>query len=270
MWLGHSSYFIQINGKKILVDPVLSGKAMFLSSYEGSNVYTYDDIPDIDYLIITHDHWDHLDYKTVTRIKNRVGKVLTGLGTGAHLEYWGYPADKVVEHDWNETTILDQGFSVTALRTRHFSGRFRTRNSSLWAAFALFTPTKKIYIGGDSGYGDHFKETGDRFGPFDLAILDSGQYNEQWSRSHMFPEQTVQAAFDLKAKQLFGGHWGKFTLSIHTWDDPIIRLTAESRKRGMPLLHPMIGERVDLNSPAKFSRWWENVDKDQKIDVSQK
>jgi L-ascorbate metabolism protein UlaG (beta-lactamase superfamily) len=268
VWLGHSSYFMQIDGKKILVDPVLSGKAMVLSSYEGSDVYTYDDIPEIDYMIITHDHWDHLDYKTVTRIKNRVGKVLTGLGTGAHLEYWGYSADKVIEHDWDETTILEDGFSVTALRTRHFSGRFLTRNSSLWAAFAFFTPTKKIYIGGDTGYGDHFNETGERYGPFDLVILDSGQYNEQWSRSHMFPEQTVQAAFDLNAEKLFGGHWGKFTLSIHTWDDPIIRLYAESLKRGMPLIHPLIGERVDLNSTRQFSRWWESVDIEEARKVS--
>jgi len=270
VWLGHSSYFMQIDGKKILVDPVMSGRAMVLSSYKGSDVYTYDDIPEIDYLIITHDHWDHLDYKTVTKIKNRVGKVLTGLGTGAHLEYWGYSPEKVIEHDWDETTILEDGFSVTALRTRHFSGRFRTRNSSLWTAFALFTPTKKIYIGGDSGYDDHFKEAGERFGPFDLAILDSGQYNEQWSGSHMFPEQTVQAAFDLKAEKLFGGHWGKFTLSIHTWDDPIIRLAAESRKRGMPLIHPMIGERVDLNSPGQFSRWWEGVDREEAGSISKR
>lgn len=270
VWLGHSSYFMQINGKKILVDPVLSGKAMVLSSYKGSDVYTYDDIPEIDYLIITHDHWDHLDYKTVTAIKNRVGRVLTGLGTGEHLEYWGYSPDRVIEHDWNDTTILEEGFSVTALRTRHFSGRFRTRNSSLWTAFALITPTKKIYIGGDSGYDDHFKEAGKKFGSFDLAILECGQYNQQWSRNHMFPEQTVQATFDLNAKKLFGVHWGKFTLSIHTWDEPIIRLTAESTRRGMPLMHPMIGEYTDLNSDTQFSRWWEGVDRERAGSISKR
>jgi L-ascorbate metabolism protein UlaG (beta-lactamase superfamily) len=259
IWMGHSSYFMQINGKKILVDPVLSGRAMVLSSYEGSDVYTTDDIPDIDYLIITHDHWDHLDYKTVTALKKRVGKVLTGLGTGEHLEYWGYDPKIIIEHDWGESTYLEDGFSLTAVRAKHFSGRFRTRNSSLWTSFALLAPGMKIFIGGDSGYDSHFKEAGEKFGPFDLAILECGQYNAQWSYNHMFPEQTVQAAIDLKAKNLFGVHWGKFTLSIHPWDEPIIRLVKEASEKKVKIIHPMIGEKAGLNSSETFSKWWEGI-----------
>jgi len=117
----------------------------------------------------------------------------------------------------------------------------------------------KIFIGGDSGYDSHFKEAGDKLGPFDLAILECGQYNQQWSRNHMFPEQTVQAAIDLKAKKLFGGHWGKFTLSIHPWDEPIIRLLKEASEKNVKTMHPMIGEKAGLNSSETFSRWWEGI-----------
>jgi L-ascorbate metabolism protein UlaG (beta-lactamase superfamily) len=259
VWMGHSSYYLQVSGKKILVDPVFSGSAFIVSAFPGTDVYTPEDIPPLDYLVITHDHWDHLDYETVVALKDKAAKVLTGLGTGAHLEYWGYAPDKIIEHDWNETTDLGGGFFVTAVTTPHFSGRFLSRNKSLWAAFVLVTPDRRIFIGGDSGYGDHFADTGRRFGPFDLAILECGQYNEKWSDIHMFPEDTAQASLDLNAKKLFPVHWGKFVLSVHAWDESIIRLYAECSRRGITLLHPILGDAARFDEEETFPRWWEGL-----------
>ncbi|WP_018616454.1 MBL fold metallo-hydrolase [Segetibacter koreensis] len=263
VWFGHSSYFLQIDGKKILVDPVFSGNAspvkFTTKSFKGSDVYTTDDIPVIDYLFITHDHWDHLDYETIIKLKPKVKKVITGLGVGAHLERWGLDENIIIEKDWNEEVILDQGFIVNTTSARHFSGRGFKRNGALWMSFVLTTPTMKVFLGGDSGYDTHFKNIGETFGPFDLAILECGQYNEYWKYIHMMPEEAVQAALDLKAKVLIPVHWSKFSLALHDWDDSIKRVIRESEKRNMPLINPMIGEEVDLKATGTFTSWWEKV-----------
>ncbi len=219
VWFGHSSYFLQIDGKKILVDPVLSGSASPVKfttrSFKGSDIFTADDIPAIDYLFITHDHWDHLDYKTIIQLKTKIKKIITGLGTGAHLERWGFDKSIIIEKDWNEEVVLDPGFTVNTTTARHFSGRGFKRNSALWMSFVLTTPGKRIFLGGDSGYDKHFKEIGNQFGPFDLAILECGQYNEYWKYIHMMPEEAVQATIDLNAKVLIPVHWSKFSLALH-------------------------------------------------------
>lgn len=264
VWFGHSSYFMQIGGKRILVDPVFSGHAspfsFMVKSFKGSDVYSPDDFPNIDYLFITHDHWDHLDYKTVLALKPKVGKVITSLGTGAHLEYWGFDPKNTIELDWNESAAPDPGFKVTATPARHFSGRKLKRNQAIWCSFVFKTPEKKIFIGGDSGYDTHFAAIGAEHGPFDLALLECGQYNTYWKYIHMMPEQTVQAAIDLKAKTLMPVHWGKFALSLHAWDEPIERVTAEAERRNFPVIHPLIGEVVDLNGPGPSAKWWQGMD----------
>jgi len=263
VWFGHSSYFMQIDGKKILVDPVLSGHSSPLSfmvkSFKGSDVYSPENFPEIDYLVITHDHWDHLDYKTVLKLKPKVGRIITGLGVGSHLEYWGFDPKKIIELDWNEQIFPDSGFVVTATPGRHFTGRGFKRNQSLWCSFVLQTPNKKIFIGGDSGYDTHFKKIGAEHGPFDLAILECGQYNEYWKYIHMMPEQTVQAAIDLKAKTLMPVHWAKFALAYHAWDESILRVTKEASRLNVPVIHPMIGEEVDLNSFGVQTEWWKGI-----------
>jgi L-ascorbate metabolism protein UlaG (beta-lactamase superfamily) len=263
VWFGHSSYFMQINRKTILVDPVFSGNASPLRnttrSFPGTDIYSVADLPFIDYLFLTHDHWDHLDYKTIVKLKSKVNRVITSLGVGAHLRYWGYDQIAVEEMDWNQQLNLDPGFTVNAITARHFSGRGFKRNGTLWASFILTTPGKKIFIGGDSGYDRHFMESGNQFGPFDLAILEDGQYNENWKYIHMTPEETVQAAIDLKAKSLFPVHWAKFSLSIHPWDEPIIRIKKEALRKNMPLIHPRIGEAVDLDIFQPFDSWWESI-----------
>ncbi len=262
VWFGHSSYFIQVDGKKLLVDPVLSGHASPISfttkSYQGTNRYSPEELPEIDYLFISHDHWDHLDYHTVTKLK--VKKIITGLGTGAHFERWGFDPAMIIEIDWNEEARLDEGFYIHTFPARHFSGRGLTRNKSIWLSFVLITPTLKIFIGGDSGYDTHFIDIGKAYGPFDLAILECGQYNHYWKYIHMMPEETAQAALDLQAKLLLPVHWAKFSLGLHSWDEPIIRVTQACKEKNIPVIHPMIGEPVNLNHPAKTLRWWEGID----------
>lgn len=263
VWFGHSSYYLQLNGKKILVDPVLGGSASPVRfttlAFTGTDVYTTDDIPPIDYLFITHDHWDHLDYETILKMKHKVGKIITGLGTGAHLEHWGFDTGMIIEKDWNESAILDPGFIVNFSPARHFSGRGFSRNGSLWMSFVFTTPGKKIYIGGDSGYDTHFAKIGNDHGPFDLVILECGQYNEYWKYIHMMPEEVVLAAIDLKAKKLMPVHWSKFSLALHDWDDPIIRVTKEATLKNMPIVYPIIGEAVFLGKDEIFNNWWEQV-----------
>lgn len=263
VWFGHSSYFMQLDGKRILVDPVFSGYASPVSfttkSFKGADIYDVEDFPGIDYLFITHDHWDHLDYQTVVKLEAKVGKVITGLGTGSHLEYWGFAPGKIIEMDWNETMKLDDGFLVHAAPARHFAGRMFKRNKSLWMSFVFLPPTKKIYIGGDSGYDTHFAEIGKQHGPFDLAILECGQYNAYWKYIHMMPEEVIQAGIDLGAKSILPVHWAKFSLALHEWDEPIKRVVAEGARKAVKVIHPLIGEKVDLDGKMIFNKWWETV-----------
>ena len=261
VWFGHSSYFLQIDGKKILVDPVFSGNAspfsFMVKSFNGSDVYKPEEMPGIDYLLITHDHWDHLDDETVRKLT--VGKVITGLGTGAHLERWGFNSEQIIELDWDERAVLESGLMVTATPGRHFSGRGLKRNQSLWCSFVLDTPSKKIFIGGDSGYDSHFVKIGNEHGPFDLALLECGQYNVYWKYIHMMPEQTVQAAIDLQARTFMPVHWAKFALAYHAWDESIDRVTKEAGRLGIPIVHPMIGEELNLNDFGGHKQWWKGL-----------
>ena len=263
VWFGHSSYFMQLDGKTILVDPVLSGSASPVKfttrSFKGSDVYSADDIPDIDFLFISHDHWDHLDYDTIIRLKSKIKKIITGLGVGEHLEHWGFEKDRIVEKDWNEEINLGEGFIVNTAPARHFSGRSLKRNTSLWMSYVLRTPSMKIFLGGDSGYDQHFREVGNEFGPFDLAILENGQYGKNWKYIHMMPEEVVQAAQDLRAKTLLPVHWSKFSLSIHAWDEPMIRIVKEANRQNVKLLTPMIGEMINLEEGNNNTQWWETV-----------
>jgi L-ascorbate metabolism protein UlaG (beta-lactamase superfamily) len=265
VWFGHSSYFMQIDGKIILVDPVFSGAASPVSfttkSFKGTDRYSVVDIPDIDYLFLSHDHWDHVDYETLKQLQPRIGKVICGLGVGAHLEHWGFDTAKIQEKDWYDSVEMEAGFQAWATPARHFSGRGFSRNKSLWLSYVLQTPSFKIYIGGDSGFGSHFEEIGKKYGPFDLAILENGQYDKSWKYIHMMPNEVLQAAQDLKAERLFPVHSSKFALGNHSWDDPLKRITEYNKKIQLPLVTPIIGELVDLdNAEQAFIAWWEKAD----------
>lgn len=264
VWFGHSSYFMQIDGKRFLVDPVFSGNASPLpgtvTAFKGANDYTVDDLPTIDYLFISHDHYDHLDYETIVALKSKVKKVICGLGVGGHFERWGYPTAKIIEKDWNETIVLEDGFKVHTTPARHFSGRGFSKNNTLWLSYVLQTPNIKVYIGGDSGYDTHFAKIGEQFGPIDFAILENGQYNLAWEAIHMLPEQVLKAAQDLNAKRVFPVHSSKFKLAMHSWDEPLEKLSTLSKAAHLPLVTPMIGEVVNLNDSTQvFKEWWKDV-----------
>jgi L-ascorbate metabolism protein UlaG (beta-lactamase superfamily) len=264
VWFGHSSYFIQVDGKRILVDPVLSGAAspvrFTTKSFNGSDVYSTDDIPEIDYLFLTHDHWDHLDHDTIIKLNPKIKKIITSLGVGQHLEHWGFATDRFIETQWQDETDLDQGFKVITTTARHFSGRGFKRAQALWSSFVFITPTQKIFIGGDSGYDNHFEAIGNQYGPFDLVILECGQYNNYWKYIHSMPEETAQIAVELKAKKLLPVHWAKFALSMHDWDEPIKRVSIAAAEKNMSVLTPMIGEAVYWQDDTiKQIAWWENL-----------
>jgi L-ascorbate metabolism protein UlaG (beta-lactamase superfamily) len=265
VWFGHSSYFMQLDGKTFLVDPVFSGGASPIKAttraFKGTDVYSVSDFPEIDFLFISHDHYDHLDYETIIDLKPKVKKIVTGLGTGEHFDRWGFDLKIVEERDWNEKIDLSNGFTAYTVPARHFSGRTFSRNKALWTSFVLQTPSNKIFIGGDSGYDTHFAKIGETYGAFDLVILENGQYDKNWKYIHMMPEEVVQAAKDLKAKRLFPVHSSKFALGNHPWDEPLNRVSAAAEKEKISIITPILGEKVDLKDTSKvFSKWWVGVE----------
>jgi len=263
VWFGHSSYLIHINKKNILVDPVFCGHASPFSftakSFPGTDAYTVDDMPEIDVLLLTHDHYDHLDHETVVKLQHKTKHICTSLGVASHLVYWGLDKNTITEFDWWDSQSFDDYLTITAAPARHFSGRSFTRNKTLWSSFILQTAGYNIYIGGDSGYDTHFKTIGQKFGPFNIALLECGQYNAAWPYIHMMPEQTVQAAIDLNAGVLLPVHWSKFSLSLHPWAEPIARVTAKAKELNMPIATPLIGEPVIIGETLPTEKWWERV-----------
>ncbi|CAK7042104.1 MAG: putative protein [Desulfovibrio sp.] len=267
IWLGHSSYFIQLSGKKILVDPIFSDHGApfpFLNkTFPGTDLYAAADMPEIDYLLISHDHWDHLDYPTVTALMPKVKTAVMPLGVGAHFEHWGYPKSKLQEADWNTELRFENELSIHVLPARHFSGRSLTRNKSLWAGFVLETPEKRIFLSGDSGYGPHIEEIAAQFkdsGGFDLVAIDGGQYDPRWPLMHMTPEQAAQSAEELGTRAFLLAHVGRFSIAAHPWDEPFERAVEASRNRPFRLLTPKIGEPILLDDQEQqFSSWWQGI-----------
>lgn len=249
VWFGHSSYLMNLSGKKVLVDPVFyKGSPVEFANkmFLGTDIYKPVDMPDIDYLVVSHDHWDHLDYEVVTEMKPRVKKVVTALGVGEHFEYWGYPVEKIVELDWWEFADLEEGFRVTATPARHFSGRELHENKTFWASFVFKSPKRMVWIGGDSGYGPHYAKIGKEFPDIDLAIMENGQYNKDWSQVHTMPEYLGKEMIELDAKRYLTVHHSKFSLSKHPYYEPLENAKRAARESGKPVLMPQIGEVMYL------------------------
>jgi L-ascorbate metabolism protein UlaG (beta-lactamase superfamily) len=261
IWFGHSSYLIKSKNFTILVDPVMQGHAsplaMFGKPFEGSDVYTIKDLPPIDLVLLTHDHYDHLHYESVKKLASAAKYFVTSLGVGSHLEAWGVPSEKITELDWWESASITNDIEFTATPARHFSGRSFVRGKTLWSAFVLKLHGHQLFLGGDSGYENHFKEIGKRFGSFDIALLECGQYGINWPYIHMLPEQAVIAAKELNAKILMPVHWAKFELSVHPWHEPINRATKFAEENNQRVTTPLIGEPVVLGSSYPNKRWWE-------------
>ncbi|SHL02085.1 L-ascorbate metabolism protein UlaG, beta-lactamase superfamily [Selenomonas ruminantium] len=265
VWMGHSTFFLQLGGRRILIDPVFSSYAspvFFINkAFPGSNIYTAADMPEIDVLAISHDHWDHLDYPTVMALKPKIKNIVCPLGVGEYFEQWGFDLSIIHEEDWDTEIRLADDFSVHILPSQHFSGRFLRRNPTLWCGMAFVTPVRKVYYTGDGGYGEHFKAIGQKFGGFDLMLGENGQYNMAWHAIHMLPEETAQAAVDVGARILLPAHGGKFALSRHPWQEPYRELTRFSQGREYKMLTPEIGEvaYLDSGSTQNFGPWWEDM-----------
>lgn len=258
-WFGHSSYLLSIDGFKVLVDPVFSGYASPFSfgvrSFAGSDIYKPEDFNSIDLLILTHDHYDHLDYNTLLHLKGKVKQIVCSLGVSSHLLYWGFDRQRITELDWWQDKKINNEVIMTATPARHFSGRTFKRAQTLWSSFVLQTKHGNIFVGGDSGYDIHFKEINKAFGDFSLAFLECGQYNEKWPMIHMAPEQTAEAAMDLRAEMVVPVHWGKFALAYHPWTEPVKRLAVKARDYGLKLSTPLIGEEMNMLQ-AGYHEWW--------------
>ena len=239
VWFGHSSYLFCVNGKRYLVDPVLKPEwpsSMMLKAFKGTDIYRPNDLPDIDVLIVTHEHWDHMDYATLRDIRDRVKSVICPLGIADYLRYWGYKDEIITEMDWYEASG-----GITCLPSRHFSNRLLRRNQTLWASFMVEAGGRKVYIGGDGGYDKRFREIHEQFDSIDLALLENGQYNANWKYIHTMPEDLEKVIMDLQAKQVFTVHHNKFALSVHPWYEPENVVHNIAAKHNIRLLDAPIG-----------------------------
>jgi L-ascorbate metabolism protein UlaG (beta-lactamase superfamily) len=262
-WFGHSSYLLQVDGKTVLVDPVFhraSPIPLFGKPFPMSFDYDAHHFPEIDYLVLTHDHYDHLDHHFIKKLIPQVKQFIVSAGIEAHLILWGVKEDQIFALSWHQNKTFND-FNFTALPARHFSGRKFKRGETLWSSFALKTKSLNIYLGGDSGYDHHFNEIGENYGPFDLAILECGQYGKYWPNIHMTPEETYLAAKELNSKRLFPVHWAKFSLSTHSWKDPINLLIQTQKQDESPLeiITPQIGEVYNFTLPNYSKNWWEQI-----------
>ena len=219
--------------------------SVMMHPFKGTDIYSPDDMPEVDVLIITHEHWDHLDYATLRDLKDKVKHVVCPLGVAEYLEYWGYDPQNITEMDWYET-INYQLTTISCLPTRHFSNRLFKRNQTLWASFIVESGDRKVYIGGDGGYDGRFKEIYERFGSVDLALMENGQYNKDWANIHLMPKDLEQAILDLQPKQVFTVHHDKFSLAPHAWTEPDSVAYDIAERNAIRLLDQPIGTVVEF------------------------
>lgn len=260
-WFGHSAILLEIAGKKIFIDPML-GKSPAPHPWLGPKRYNpqlpmrADSLPYLDAVLISHDHYDHLDYSSIKKLKEKTGLFIVPLGVGAHLRSWDIQDERIVELDWWESAQLED-IKIVAAPARHFSGRgLNDRNTTLWCSFVINSPQSNLYFSGDGGYGKHFREIGDKYGPFDHTFLECGQYNVQWAQIHMMPEELILANDDLRGKQILPIHWGAFTLALHPWTEPVDRLMAKADETEADIVTPEIGETIILGEYYESKPWW--------------
>lgn len=263
IWFGHSAFLLQISSKTILIDPMFGDVPAphpMLGTKRFSNELpiAIEQLPSIDAVFFTHDHYDHLDYGSVQKLKGKVKKFYTPLGLGAHLQAWGIDNKDIIEMDWWDEVNFEE-LTIRCTPAQHFSGRGITdRAHTLWCSWVIQSPTKNLFFSGDSGYAAHFKEIGEKYGPFDLAFMECGQYNKLWPAVHMFPEETAMAGVDVNAQTIMPIHWGAFKLSHHSWTEPVERVTQKANELGINLITPRIGEPIVLDSLViSQPNWWQ-------------
>jgi L-ascorbate metabolism protein UlaG (beta-lactamase superfamily) len=260
VWFGHSSLLIKTRQGNMLIDPVFSNHAGpvpgLVKAFKGTKHYHAEDMPPIDVLIISHDHYDHLDYRTLKKLKDHIKMAVVPMGVGSHLVYWGFDPKKIIELNWNQSITLPGGLQITATPAQHHSERtYKAVNKTLWASYVIQAGHYRLFYGGDGGYGAHFKQIGQQYGPFDLALLECGQYNQPYV--HLGLGQPAQAAVDLRARLLQPVHWAKFPEAGHPWNEPIKMLLPAAEKLGIPVNVPRIGEPYTLGDPPRTVVWWD-------------
>ena len=260
-WLGHSSILLEMEGKKILIDPLWCKRASPFS-FMGpkrffDNPVPINILPQIDIILLSHDHYDHLDKQSIIALAKKNIPIITMLGVGRRLAGWGIKTSQVTEMDWWQSVQINN-LTITAAPTRHFSGRWlNDRNHTLWGCFAIKSPSHNIYFGADSGYYEGFKTIGEKLGPFELTMLEIGAYGKYWPTIHMGPEGAIQAHLDVKGKLLMPIHWGTFNLAFHPWKEPVERLLHLAQEKNIPLLLPRPGKTYSPGDGAQNSQWWQ-------------
>ncbi len=262
-WFGHSNFLLSINGKKILIDPMFGDVASpvsFVGSTRFSDdlLHVIDELPPIDAVFITHDHYDHLDYPSIVELIDKVEHFFVPLGVDAHLLEWGVQSENITALNWWDEVEWD-GLTIASVPAQHYSGRgLWDRNQTLWSGWVILGEQTRLFTSGDSSYGPHFGQIGEAYGPFDLTLIEGGQYDERWSYSHMFPEESVQAHIDVNGETMMLMHWGAFTLAYHGWSEPVERALLAAEEQDVHLIAPKIGETVDLEMlDVPISTWWD-------------
>ena len=261
VWFGHSTVLLKANDVTILTDPVFNSAApvqFLITPFTMQVKHNVSDLPTIDVVLISHDHYDHLDYLAIQELDTKVKKFYVPLGIKAHLQRWNIASEKIVELDWYQSNDY-QGIKLTLTPSRHFSGRAIARNRTLWGSWVIQSSSLNIFFSGDSGYFDEFTKIGEQYGPFDIAFLEDGAYNTNWTQIHMMPEESVQASLDLKAKTFFPIHWGKFDLSFHPWTEPVERTLKSAKDKNVQVALPYIGEKFTLQDVPQRT-WWREVE----------
>lgn len=262
-WLGHSAFILSLDNKKILIDPMLGPRASPVSfigpkRYSGDLLDIVKEMPPIDAVFFTHDHYDHLDYQSIKKLKSKVARFYVPYGVSNHLIQWGVAKEKITELNWWDETEF-QGLTIALTPAKHFSGRgIFNRNSTLWGGWVILGEQTRFYTSGDGGYEGHFKEIGEKYGPFDIALIEGGQYDTRWPESHMLPEESVQANIDVQGKNMLLTHWGAFTLARHGWTEPIERALNAAMENDVDLIAPQIGETIGMDESLSkpVSEWW--------------
>jgi L-ascorbate metabolism protein UlaG (beta-lactamase superfamily) len=266
VWYGHSVVLLRIGNKNILIDPMFGSNAapiapFAIKRFSTNTLQIIDDLPSIDAVLLTHDHYDHLDYKSIIKLKSKVSHYFVAMGIARHLEKWGINTKQIKEFDWWDTNVLDD-IEISFTPSRHFSGRgVGGRDTSLWGGWAIKNKKQNIYYTGDGGYGKHFKEINEKLGPFDFTFVECGQYNENWHHIHMYPEESVQVAIDTNSKCIMPMHWAGFSLSTHPWNESVERFVKCAKNKQVNYIIPKLGEITEINSGKINSEtWWKNIE----------
>ena len=262
VWYGHSVVLMNLNGKTILIDPMLGSDTTPIAPFDNKrfskrSLDLIDDFPEIDLILLTHDHYDHLDYDSIQKLKHKTKRYFVALGLKRHLVIWGVDSKLITEFDWWNDAMLEE-IKITFTPTRHFSGRgLKDKAKCLWGGWVFKTEKENIWFSGDSGYGGHFKSVGERLGPFDFAFMECGQYNDDWRSIHMFPHESVQAALDAQVKKAMPVHWSGFALSYqHTWTEPAEEFVEFSKEQKLDYLLPQIGKLFTYSDTIQ-DKWWQ-------------